>query len=143
MKKRYFAVLALPFLLAACSTSMNHETTVTTEQAFTEHNWVLTQIDGQAVKVGSDNESPTLMVNKTLATNGFTGCNRYFGQGEYKDGQFRVQKMGMTMMACPDEGMKLEKGMSSQLSDWSKVSINRNTLTLTAKDQTLTFKTSL
>lgn len=143
MKKRLIAVLALPLVLSACSANMDHETTVTTEQALTSHNWVLTQINGKAVKVGTDSELPTLTLNKALSANGYTGCNRYFGQGEYKDGQFRIEKMGMTMMACPDEGMALEKTMSDTLSDWSKVTIESNTLTLSTKGHQLTFKTAL
>ncbi len=143
MKMRLLPILALPIFLAACSANMDHTNTVTTAEALANHNWVLTEINNTPLKITDNSEAPTLTLNNTLSASGYSGCNRLFGQAEYKNGQFRIEKMGMTMMACQGEGMKLEGIMSKTLSNWSDVTIKSNTLTLKTPDQTLTFKTAL
>ncbi|KLV09320.1 heat shock protein HslJ [Photobacterium aquae] len=139
MKKRFLAAaLALPVMLAACST--NSETTsVTSASDLASHNWVLTKVDNKALDLPEPFTAPNLELSNDLGANGHAGCNRYFGQAEFKDGQLRIEKMGMTMMACPEPAMNMEQVMSSTLQTWSKASINGNELTLTGADHTLTF----
>ncbi len=137
MKKRLLAALVLPMMLAACSTT---GLTTKTSQPVTgtelaNGSWSLVQIDNQALT----QPVPTLELATDLAANGHAGCNRYFGQAEVKDGQFRIEKMGMTMMLCPDSEMKVEQTFTQSLSDWNKVNISGDTMTMTNAKHTLTF----
>jgi heat shock protein HslJ len=40
---------------------------------------------------------------------GFTGCNRFIGRYEATSGGLKIQKIAMTMMACPDRETRLER----------------------------------
>lgn len=141
MKKRLLAALVLPMMLAACSTT---GLTTKTSQPVTgpelaDGSWSLVQIDNQDLTQPEAAQAPTLALAADLAANGHAGCNRYFGQAEVKDGQFRIEKMGMTMMLCPDSEMKVEQTFTQSLSDWNKVTISGDTMTLTNAKHTLTF----
>lgn len=141
MKKRLLSALVLPMMLAACSTT---GITTKTPQPVTGNelangNWSLVQIDNQDIAQPEAAQAPTLTLAADLAANGHAGCNRYFGQAEVKDGQFRIEKMGMTMMLCPDSEMKVEQTFTQSLSDWSKVNISGDTMTMTNAKHTLTF----
>ncbi len=137
MKKRLLSALVLPMMLAACSTT--GITTQTPHQVtgseLANGSWSLVKIDNQDLS----QPAPTLELATDLAANGHAGCNRYFGQAEVKDGQFRIEKMGMTMMLCPDNEMKIEQTFSQSLSEWNKVSISGDTMTMTNTNHTLTF----
>ncbi|PSW17693.1 META domain-containing protein [Photobacterium sanctipauli] len=140
MKKRYLAALALPVILAACAS--NDEATVktmTTEADIATHNWVLTKVDNKAIDLPEPFKAPNLQLNTELSANGHSGCNRYFGQAELKDGKLRIEKMGMTMMACPEPAMEMERLMSATLMDWSTADVVGNQLTLTGAEHSLTF----
>ena len=141
MKKRLLSALVLPMMLAACSTT---GITTKTPQPVTGNelangNWSLVQIDNQDIAQLEAAQAPTLTLAADLAANGHAGCNRYFGQAEVKDGKFRIEKMGMTMMLCPDSEMKIEQTFTQSLSDWNKVSISGDTMTMTNAKHTLTF----
>ncbi|GAL06623.1 heat shock protein HslJ [Photobacterium aphoticum] len=101
MKKRFLAALVLPMMLAACaSNDSNNEQaqTMTNQTDIAAQNWVLTKIDNQAIS--TEAVAPNLMLSEDLNANGNAGCNRFFGQAELKDGNLRIEKMGLTMMAC-------------------------------------------
>ncbi|SKA50769.1 META domain-containing protein [Photobacterium toruni] len=137
MKKRLLAAMVLPMMLAACSTT---GLTSKTPQSITASelangSWSLVKIDNQVLS----QPVPTLELATDLAANGHAGCNRYFGQAEVKEGQFRIEKMGMTMMLCPDSEMKVEQTFTQSMSDWNKVSVSGDTMTMTNAKHTLTF----
>ncbi|MGF1693153.1 META domain-containing protein [Photobacterium kagoshimensis] len=138
MKKRFLAALALPVLLAACAN--NNTAQVASEQALTNSNWVLTQVDSKALELPEPMKAPNLELGADLNANGLAGCNRFFGQAEYKEGKVRLDKMGMTMMACPAPAMALENTFAQTLSDWSEATISGNQLTLKGAEHTLTFE---
>ncbi len=140
MRKRFLAILALPVILAACAANNSSTSQVIAEADLATHNWVLTKVDNKAVDLPEPFKAPNLELSTDLSANGHSGCNRYFGQAELKDGKLRVEKMGMTMMACPEPAMEMERVMSSTLMEWSDASITGNELTLTNPDHTLTFK---
>jgi heat shock protein HslJ len=75
-----------------------------------------------------------------MTANGNAGCNNFFGQGELKDGQFRIEKMGMTMKMCPGAAMDIESTVSQTLSDWSEITVTQNGLELKGQAHTLTFE---
>lgn len=141
MKKRFLAALALPAILAACVAS-NEEVSVIAESDLVAHNWVLTKIDSKAVELPEPFKAPNLELNSEMLANGHSGCNRYFGQAELKDGKLRIERMGMTMMACPEPAMDMEQVMSGTLMDWSDATVSGNELTLAGSEHTLTFKRS-
>ncbi|WP_299020234.1 META domain-containing protein [uncultured Photobacterium sp.] len=141
MKKRFLAVLAIPAILAACAAN-NDNSTVVAESDLATHNWVLTKVDSKAVDLPEPFRAPNLELSAEMSANGHSGCNRYFGQAELKDGKLRIEKMGMTMMACPEPAMKMEQLMSSTLMDWSNATISGNELTLTNASHSLTFQRS-
>lgn len=142
MKKRFLAVLALPVILAACAANNSSSAKVVAESDLATHNWVLTKVDNKAVELPEPFKAPNLELSTDMSANGHSGCNRYFGQAELKDGKLRIEKMGMTMMACPDPAMEMERVMSSTLMEWSDASVTGNELTLTNANNTLTFKRS-
>ncbi|MHC6529881.1 MULTISPECIES: META domain-containing protein [unclassified Vibrio] len=97
--------------------------------------WKLTQVDGNAVSTNA-----TLEINDEARAAGSTGCNRFFGQSELQGNRIRVERMGMTRMACLDESkMKTEQIVAGVLTDWSDVSIQDGELILKGVSHTLTY----
>ncbi|GHA52047.1 META domain-containing protein [Photobacterium aphoticum] len=140
MKKRFLAALVLPMMLAACaSNDSNNEQaqTMTNQTDIAAQNWVLTKIDNQAIS--TEAVAPNLMLSEDLNANGNAGCNRFFGQAELKDGNLRIEKMGLTMMACQGPGMEMETVVSKTLMDWSAASVSGDELTLKGQAHSLTF----
>ncbi|PSU35225.1 heat-shock protein HslJ [Photobacterium lutimaris] len=141
MKKRFFAVLALPAILAACASNTESEPTnsMITNTDLAAYNWVLNKVDGNELEIAEPFQVPNLQLSTDLGANGHAGCNRYFGQAELNEGKLRIENMGMTMMACPEPAMELERVMSATLMDWSTATVAGNQLTLTGIEHTLTF----
>ncbi|MGR5142017.1 META domain-containing protein [Photobacterium sp. DNB23_23_1] len=141
MKKRILAALAVPFILAACASNTESEPTIAmlTNTDLASYNWVLNKVDGNDLKIVEPFQAPNLQLSADLAANGHAGCNRYFGQAELNEGKLRIEKMGMTMMACPEPAMELERVMSATLMDWSSATVAGNQLTLAGTEHTLTF----
>ncbi|WP_064604872.1 META domain-containing protein [Photobacterium sp. J15] len=139
MKKRFLAVLALPAILAACAFDSDNSDMVA-ESDLVTHNWVLTKVDNKAIDLPEPFRAPNLELSQDMSAHGHSGCNRYFGQAELKDSKLRIEKMGMTMMACPEPAMKMEQLMSRTLTEWSDASISGNELTLTNATHSLTFQ---
>ncbi|MDP2570774.1 META domain-containing protein [Vibrio penaeicida] len=135
--KKQLALIALPVILAACTS--NGDASVVTKEDLQHHHWILTQVDGQDYVKPEHSKHPNIEVGEKLTVNGFAGCNGYFGQGELKDGQFRVENMGMTMMMCSDEMMNTEQVMSDALGEWSDVTLTKDTLTLKNDKHQVTF----
>ncbi len=160
MNKTIISMLIFPAILLGCQstqpTSSSSTTTtipsssqqktaasmseVLTKDKLQHHNWELKTVDGEAITLLEGETAPNLELGESFTANGQGACNRYFGQGELEGDQFRVDKMASTMMACPDSAMKLEGLMSSVLSDWSKITLSNQTLTLKNDKHTLTFE---
>ncbi|MGF1756628.1 META domain-containing protein [Photobacterium sagamiensis] len=140
MKKRLLTVLALPMIIAACAGINGDSSKVATEGDLVNNNWVLTQVDNKAIELPEPFKAPNLELTNDMSANGHSGCNRYFGQAELNNGQLRIEKMGMTMMACPAPAMEMEKTLTQTLTDWSEAKISGGELTLTNTNHTLTFK---
>lgn len=111
-----------------------------TAQDLQHHNWNLVQIDGNPIQIYEQSEAPRLEIGEKMTANGNAGCNNFFGQGELKDGQFRIEKMGMTMKMCPGAAMDIERTFSQTLSDWSEITVTQNGLELKGQAHTLTFE---
>ncbi|WP_434360242.1 META domain-containing protein [Parasalinivibrio latis] len=144
MKKLTLAALMAPVILAGCAsqtpqTSSGDDLAVSKENMM-HHRWVLTHVDGSPVKLAEGFNAPDLEVGEHFTANGHGGCNRYFGEAELRNGQFRIEKMASTMMACPEPAMKLEDAMTKTLSNWSDVTLTRQGLELKGQEHILTFK---
>ncbi len=147
--KKAIIALSLPLFMAAC-TNQNGMSESQSDKAIDEmaisaetlqhHNWVLTHVDGTAINVDENFKAPSLEIGENMTANGHAGCNNYFGQGELKGEQFRIQQMGMTMRMCPEPAMQLEQAMSATLSDWADMTLTKETLTLENDAHTLTFE---
>lgn len=74
--------------------------------------WQLIELMGRPVE---DNlpgtKSPDMIFNKSQGrVAGFAGCNQYFGSYELREyNRINIEKIGSTMMACPEKEMKLEQ----------------------------------
>lgn len=137
--KTLFAAIAVPALLTACAGTGNNVKEITAAD-LQHHNWELTQIDGKAFDKQEHMKTPRLEVGEKMMANGSTGCNNFFGQAELKNNQFRIEKMAMTMMACiSDSSMQTERVMSDTLTEWSNVTLTKDSLTLKNDVHTLTF----
>jgi heat shock protein HslJ len=140
MKKLLVAV-SLPILMAACSSNGDMMTDATVSADMLQHhNWQLTEVDGNAVATPEKMEAPRLEIGEKMTANGNAGCNNFFGQAELnKEGQFRIEKMGMTMKMCMGDAMTTEQAMSSTVSSWSDITLTKENLILKGQDHELTF----
>lgn len=136
--KPLFITLALPLFLAACTSTTQNNASFDVSQ-LSNQTWKLSSINGQDLALNEHAKAPTLELNDTLKANGNAGCNLYFGQAELKEGQLRIEQMGMTMMMCQEPSMQIEQTFSHALAQWNQVTINGQQLTLTTKDNVLVF----
>lgn len=137
--KSLLAAITLPALITACS-SNGDEVQQITSQDLQHHNWELVSVDGKEVIIEGREQTPRLEIGEKMMANGNAGCNNFFGQAELNDNKLRIDKMGMTMKMCVGEAMEVEKAFSQTLTEWSNVTLNKDTLTLQNEVHTLTFK---
>lgn len=136
--KKLLAAISLPVLMTACAGSGDNVKQITA-QDLQHHNWQLVQIDGKEVTNADKQKAPRLEIGEKMMASGNAGCNNFFGQAELKDNQFRIEKMGMTMMMCVGDVMDTEQAFSQTLSDWSDITVTKDGLTLKNDVHTLTF----
>ena len=134
--------VSLPVLMAACAS--NGDNLMADAQVSADmlqhHNWQLTQVDGKNIATLEEMEAPRLEIGEKMTANGNAGCNNFFGQGELNaEGQFRIEKMGMTMKMCMGDAMTTEQAVSSTLSTWSDITLTKENLILKGQDHELTF----
>ncbi|ENM3735582.1 TPA: META domain-containing protein [Vibrio cholerae] len=135
--KSLLAAITLPVLMTACAS--NGDAVQITAQDLQHHNWQLTQIDGKDVVKSEHEQAPRLEIGEQMMASGNAGCNNFFGKAELKDNQFRIEKMGMTMKMCIGDAMDTEQVVSQTLTDWSQITLTKETLTLKNDVHTLTF----
>lgn len=136
--KKLLAAISLPVLMTACASNGDNVKQITA-QDLQHHNWQLVQIDGKEVTNADKQKAPRLEIGEKMMASGNAGCNNFFGQAELKDNQFRIEKMGMTMMMCVGDVMDTEQAFSQTLSDWSNITVTKDGLTLKNDVHTLTF----
>ena len=139
--KTLLAALSLPVLMTACASNGDEAKQITATD-LQHHNWSLVSVDGNAVTIEEGQSAPNLEVGEQMTANGNAGCNNFFGQAELKDNQFRIEKMAMTMKMCMDDAMNVEQAFSQTLSDWSDMTLTKDSLVLKNDVHTLTFKLS-
>lgn len=129
---------ALPMLMTACAATTS-ETKQVQPSDLQHHNWQLVAVNDVAISV-DDHQAPHLEIGEAMTANGNAGCNQFFGQGELKENQFRIEKMGSTMKLCQDDKMELEQAMTHTLSNWSEMTLTEESLTLSNDRYKLSFK---
>lgn len=139
--KKLLAALSLPMLMTACASNGDDVKQITATD-LQHHNWSLISVDGKAVTAEEGQALPNLEVGEKMTANGNAGCNNFFGQAELKDNQFRIEKMALTMKMCMGESMNVEQAFSQTLSDWSDMTLTKDSLVLKNEAHTLTFKLS-
>lgn len=145
MKKVLF-IVAMPFVLNACSTAENMVSpTILTPADLQHHRWVLTEINDEPVKQPENKALvSSFEVGSEMSASGLAGCNRYHGTAmiDPKTGQFKIEKMAMTMKLCIDDAMSREQAVASTLSVWSDITLDDDTLEITGDEYSLTYKLS-
>lgn len=136
--KTLFAAVSLPIMLSACTGNAD-DNSIVTEQDLQHHHWELTKIDGKQVNSDSKVPAASLEIGEKMTANGSAGCNNFFGQSELENGKFRIKQMGMTMKMCPEESMAIESAVSQTLSDWSQLTLTKESLILKNDSHTLTY----
>lgn len=134
--KKLITALSVPILLAACSSTDKAD--FVTPADLQHHHWVLSEIDGKEITKESKAD---LEIGEAMNSNGNAGCNGFHGQAEInpKTGEFRIEKMAMTMKMCQGEAMNIERAVASTLSAWSTIDLSKETLTLTNDQHSLTY----
>lgn len=87
--------------------------------------WVVTEIDGQAVSLTEDGQEAFIGFDtKEKRVNGFAGCNRMFGGIDINTKKKTVSfaNMASTKMMCPD--MKTEDSLLSAMGQVSNYSVD-------------------
>jgi len=138
--KKQLAVLTIPFVLAACSST--GDVAQVSADDLQHHNWTLTKIDREVYVTPDRMQAPNLEIGEKLTANGNAGCNNFFGQGELKNNQFRITGMGMTMKMCMGDAMKAEAVIAQSLAEWNDIVLTKENLVLKNSTHTLTFKLS-
>jgi heat shock protein HslJ len=136
MLLRLIGFASLGLLLTACATT---EKNMTTSADLIDKQWRLISVDEQAV-ARVTGKFPQLAFDSTLKATGVAGCNNFFGQTQWQEGQLRINNMGMTMMMCQAPLDAIELDVAATLSDWSSVTITQDTLTLTGSEHTLVYE---
>jgi heat shock protein HslJ len=137
MKKQSF-LITLSALLTACISNAVAPSKANT--LLQHHHWILAEINGYDYAKPKYGKHPSIEVDEKLRIKGFAGCNGYFGQGNWKENSFRVEKMGMSKMMCSDDMMRTEQVMSETLQEWNELTLDKDTLTLKNRKHRITFK---
>jgi heat shock protein HslJ len=133
------SVLSFATLLTGCvTTATSHSKTLTAQDLQTPR-WSLVDIDGEDLNLAQHKKSPSLSVDEQMMATGRAGCNNYFGEAQLKGTQFRIFNLSSTMKLCLKNEMEVDNVVTSTLSDWSELEIDKGTLTLTTAKHVLTF----
>ncbi|PAJ72401.1 hypothetical protein CJF42_21435 [Pseudoalteromonas sp. NBT06-2] len=117
------------FLASVCIllTSGCQITNTIKESELKHHNFKLQTIDNKPVKTI---QVVNIEFIEAMRVNGFTGCNRFFGQAILKKGKFKIDKIGMTRKSCDEHSNKIETYLIDTLSNWSDVTLENRTLNI-------------
>lgn len=88
--------------------------------------WQVYQVDGKNVQ----SLGATIRFIDALQVNGFSGCNRFFGEGKVSEGTLQVSNIGMTRKLCRGEVAKLESQLIKQLESGVKLELDGEQLIL-------------
>ncbi|MEI8667093.1 META domain-containing protein [Pseudoalteromonas sp. B131b] len=108
--------------------------TVTSEQLkYTQ--WQLSHVDGLAIPP-SFNASMSFI--EALQVNGFSGCNKFFGEGSLEESNLTVSKLGMTRKSCGKELDEFEQQLLQALNQGAELKMQDQQLVMQG-EQTFVF----
>ncbi|AYZ33151.1 heat shock protein HslJ [Serratia sp. FDAARGOS_506] len=135
MRKTTMAALAA-LALAGCS--MKPHTAVTPGDLL-HHNFVLQSVDGEAAKSPAGGGLLNLEFGESLHVSGAM-CNRFFGQGQLRDGVLTVKPLATTRKLCPDEQRnRWDRIIGTVLENGAQVTLNAQQLMLKGSGHTLVY----
>jgi heat shock protein HslJ len=98
-------------------------------------NWGVTEVGGK--KVVTSGDVPYINLSKSSLT-GFTACNQIFGKYVREGGALRFSDVGMTKMACTEDGVAdIEIGIVDAIKRSERFEINNGALVIFAGDKVL------
>ncbi|MDW6003840.1 META domain-containing protein [Vibrio mangrovi] len=136
--KAIVTTMTLAALLAGCA-SKDKPIQLTELQT---PRWSLTELDGKALELPKGKKIPSLSIDEKMTATGLAGCNDYVGEVELDvdSHEFRVTHLNSTMKLCLKNEMALNSTIISALSEWNRIDIDKNILTLKGKKHTLVFQ---
>jgi heat shock protein HslJ len=97
--------------------------------------WKLTELDGQAIVVGTARE-PHLRLRDDSRVDGFTGCNSFSGMYQRAGDRLTFGRLVTTLMACTDPALsRQEQRFLQVLASVDRATAVGDQLTLYAKDR--------
>jgi len=129
------AGLLTALFLLSCSAENISSKEVTASQI--QKQWVLVAVDGQVITAPAVS---TLLLDDPGKASGNLACNHFFGTLQLQKNRLIINKMASTRKMCAGSINKLEMVVSSVLSAWSEVQLNKDTLTVISQAHTLNYK---
>ncbi len=133
-------LLCIQLLLFSCSaqtaSSRAPQTTLITASQI-QQQWLLVGIDDQPVNTRINS---TLAVSTANKATGNLACNYFFGTLQIDNNRLKIDKMGSTRKMCAPPINEVESIVAAILSDWSKVQINDQGMTLIGQAHRLHYK---
>ncbi|AOE99496.1 heat-inducible protein [Serratia marcescens] len=124
--------------LALAGCNMKPHATVTPGDLL-HHNFVLQSVDGEAAKAPTGSGLLNLEFGEHLHVSG-TMCNRFFGQGQLRDGVLTVKPLATTRKLCPDaQRNRWDHVIGAVLENGADVTLNAQRLTLSGSGHTLVY----
>ncbi|WP_337119411.1 META domain-containing protein [Pseudoalteromonas sp. B131b] len=125
---------AIPMLIIGLCVGCASTGTVTSEQLkYTQ--WQLSHVDGLAIPP-SFNASMSFI--EALQVNGFSGCNKFFGEGSLEESNLTVSKLGMTRKSCGKELDEFEQQLLQALNQGAELKMQDQQLVMQG-EQTFVF----
>lgn len=138
---KYLPILLTSVLLSACNLTQLSPQTL---QQRLNGGYELQRINSQSVEsfLGEDfrpESRPTLEFQQKFLLAGYSGCNRFFGQGELSGNVLRLASGGSTKMMCPGPQMQLEELILGALERGSQIELKGDYLKLKDGESELLF----
>ena len=141
MKRLLFLFISV-LLLFSCSSTTSTNNSKNNTASLENTSWRLTDISGEKIPPKSDNQrfgDFTLNIG-TDSINGSSGINSFFGSYTINNGKITTKGIAGTLMAGPDNLMKLEGRYLKALNNIKSYKIINNTLKIESDTDTLTFQ---
>lgn len=139
MKLKLIAIVVAALSLSSCGTTKNSTVMDTKEDAITDVDWVLEELNGEKFSNFNNLEKEVgLKLNaKGQKVTGFAGCNTFMAVYNVAEGSLlRFDAIGSTRMACPSENFN-ESEFLSKLGMVDAFALEGEKLVLKQGNQTL------
>jgi heat shock protein HslJ len=109
----------------------------TTTQSLHGQTWVLKDLSGIEAKQLESLERPVTVRFADGQINGFSACNRFFGNYKQNGDRLIVGQLGSTMMACVESASAVERSFQSALAGELQVALDGQGLRLSSSSGTV------